>query len=120
MLLKENNLVELVDGEKEIVKGITISNSGGHTPGHQIVFIDGGKERIIYAADLIPTTAHLRAAYVAGVDLYPRETMQVKKEIIKKCLDENWMLALDHDVNTKLCRLRQEDGRIVFEKVNFK
>jgi len=119
MLLKENNLVELVDGEKEIIKGMKISSSHGHTPGHQIVFIDGGKEKIIYAADIIPTTAHLRAAYVAGVDLYPRETMQAKKEIIKKCISESWMLALDHDVNTKLCRLRQEDGRVVFEKVEF-
>ena len=120
MLLKQNNLLQLVDGEKEIVTGVMVSNSHGHTSGHQIVWINGGREKVIYAADIIPTTAHLRAAYVASVDLYPKETMQIKKEIIRKCLEQNWMLALDHDVNTKLCRLKQEDGRIVFEKVEFK
>jgi len=119
MPLKESSLLELVDGEEKMIPGIGVSNSQGHTQGHQIVFIDGGKEKIIYAADIIPTTAHLRTAYVAGVDLYPRETMQVKKELVKKCVDENWLLAFDHDVDTKLCRLRKENGRVSFEKIKF-
>ena len=120
MMLKENNLLELVDDENQIVPGIKESNSVGHTQGHQIVFIDGGKEKVICAADIIPTTIHLRTAYVASVDLYPKETMQAKKKIIQKCLNENWMLAFDHDVDTKICRLKQENGKITFEKVQFK
>ena len=120
MVLKENNLLELVDGGKEIISEIKVSNLGGHTQGHQIVFIDSQEKRIIYAGDIIPTTAHIRTAYVAGVDLYPKETMQIKKWLIKKCTEENWLLALDHDINTKLCCLKDENGKISFEKVEFK
>lgn len=120
MLLKENDLLRLVDGEKEILPGVKVSNSHGHTQGHQIVLLDGEKEKIIYAADIIPTTAHLRIPYVASVDLYPKETMQFKKKLIRKCIKEDWMLAFDHDVNVKLCRLKQENGKVSFEKIDFR
>lgn len=42
--LRDAQQVEIIDGEAEIVKGVRVYPTGGHTHGHQIVRIDGGAD----------------------------------------------------------------------------
>ncbi|MEO7502465.1 MAG: MBL fold metallo-hydrolase, partial [Gemmatimonadaceae bacterium] len=50
---------EFVSREREIVKGIRVVPTPGHTPFHQSVLIDSGGERAFFLGDLCPTHAHL-------------------------------------------------------------
>ena len=109
-LLEQEKLLELVDGEDEVARGVRLLNTGGHTPGHQAVLIEDGKDRILWPGDIIPSTYHLRVPYVAAVDLYPRETMQQKKRFLQMCSGDGWLLAFDHDLKVKVGRLEQKEG----------
>jgi len=53
-VLEESGKLELVNGDTEIFPGISVMVPGGHTPGSQAIIIDGGGERIIYPADIMP------------------------------------------------------------------
>jgi glyoxylase-like metal-dependent hydrolase (beta-lactamase superfamily II) len=53
--LQEAGLLELVDGDVEIVPGIRVLPTPGHTPGHQSVLIESEGESALYLADLVPT-----------------------------------------------------------------
>jgi glyoxylase-like metal-dependent hydrolase (beta-lactamase superfamily II) len=106
-ILEDEKLLELVDGEDEVAKGIKLINTGGHTPGHQAVLIEDGENKIIWAGDIIPSTHHLRIPYVASVDLHPKETMEHKKRFIKMCLNDGWALAFDHDLKVKIGKLEK-------------
>jgi glyoxylase-like metal-dependent hydrolase (beta-lactamase superfamily II) len=104
-ILEQEKLLELIDGEDEVATGIRLVNTGGHTPGHQAVLIEDGKNKILWAGDIIPSTHHLKIPYVASVDLFPRETMEQKRKFLQMCLDDGWTLAFDHDLKVKLGKL---------------
>jgi glyoxylase-like metal-dependent hydrolase (beta-lactamase superfamily II) len=116
-LLEDWNLLELIDGEDEVAKGIKVKSTGGHTPGHQVVFIEDGNNKILCPGDIIPTASHLKIPYVASVDLFPLETMAVKRKFLDMCINDGWLLAFDHDVNIKLGRLEKSGNEIKVNKV---
>jgi glyoxylase-like metal-dependent hydrolase (beta-lactamase superfamily II) len=118
LVLENSQLVELVDGEKEIEPGVKVIPTGGHTAGHQAVLIESGNEKVICPGDIIPTRNHLKVPYVASVDTYPLETMKVKKEFLGKCLVHGWNVAFDHDTELKLAKLRETDDKIEIIKVS--
>ena len=72
--LLEKDLIEQLDGESEIIPGIKTQITGGPSMGHQIVFIEWGSERIVYAGSIIPTRFHISPQHVAAYDGYPYET----------------------------------------------
>ena len=116
-LLKDFDLLELIDGEDEVAKGIKVKSTGGHTPGHQVVFIEDGNNKILWPGDIIPTASHLKIPYVASVDLFPLETMELKRKFLDMCINDGWLLAFDHDVNIKLGRLEKLGNEIKVGKV---
>jgi glyoxylase-like metal-dependent hydrolase (beta-lactamase superfamily II) len=108
-LLEQERLLELIDGEDQVADGVKLINTGGHTPGHQAVFIEDGQTRIVCPGDIIPSTHHIRMPYVAAVDLFPRETMQQKKRFLQMCSEDGWLLAFDHDLKVKLGKLEAKE-----------
>ena len=54
----------LVNGESEILPGITALPAFGHTPGHTGVIVSSGNETLLHAADF----AHFYAAALANPD----------------------------------------------------
>ncbi len=110
--------IEFVTREKEIVKGVRVVPTPGHTPFHQSILIESAGERAFYLADLIPTASHLPLPWIMGYDVEPLVTLETKRRILKQAMDENWLLIFEHDATTawgrvehdgKAYRLRAED-----------
>lgn len=95
--LIEFNQLEIVDGEFEIFDGIELIISNGHTFGQQLVKVSDGEKTIVYCGDLIPTSSHIPIPYVMAYDLQPLVTMEEKKKLLKKAVEENWILFFEHD-----------------------
>jgi glyoxylase-like metal-dependent hydrolase (beta-lactamase superfamily II) len=113
-LIEESGKLVLVDGDNELFPGISVKVIGGHTPGMQAIIIDGGGQRVIYPADLMPMTAHIKIPYVAAVDLDPLTTMNQKRWLHEKMLKEDWIMAFDHDIEYKFAKFKEdENGKII-------
>jgi glyoxylase-like metal-dependent hydrolase (beta-lactamase superfamily II) len=113
-LIEDSGKLVLLDGDEELFPGISVKILGGHTPGMQAVIIDGGGQRIIYPADLMPMAAHIKIPYVAAVDLDPMTTMTQKRWLHEKMLKEDWIIAFDHDIEYKLAKFKDdENGKVV-------
>jgi glyoxylase-like metal-dependent hydrolase (beta-lactamase superfamily II) len=95
--LKENDQLVLVEGRKELFPGIETIPINGHTVGQQMVLIKGGKHTVLFAADLIPTSAHVPIPWVMAYDLYPMKTIAEKKEYLQQAAAENWLVVFEHD-----------------------
>jgi len=117
IVLQKSGALETIKGDLQITKGIRVWKTGGHTPGHQAVIVESKGEVLICPADIIPMSAHLKAPYIAGVDLNPLETMERKKEIIQRCVNDGWLLAFDHDVEVKICKLGKTEDKIEVKKI---
>lgn len=58
---------ELLEGESEIIEGISVIPTPGHTPGHQSVVLDFKGKKYIYAGDVSPLEENLRDRNIVGI-----------------------------------------------------
>ncbi len=112
--VEEAGLLELIDGDVEILSGIRVIQTGGHTQGHQVVLLESDNKKALYLADLIPTSAHIKIPYVMGYDTYPLETMDKKRDLLGKALKEHWLLIFEHDPEVGLGYLEEKENKIKF------
>lgn len=118
MLLKEKGLLSFIDGEKEILPGISVFVCHGHTTAQQLPVISDGKQTLLFLCDLVPTTSHIPFPYIMGYDLRPLVTMEEKKRILPRAEEEGWVLFFEHDPDTIAVTLRKtEKGYAIKEKV---
>ena len=89
--------LDLVDGEREILRGIRVIPTPGHTPFHQSVLIESDGEYAFYPADLVPTSSHLPLAWIMGYDVEPLVTLETKRAILTKAAREGWLVIFEHD-----------------------
>jgi len=98
---------DFVEGEREIVPGVRVIPTPGHTPHHQSVLITSEGEGAIFLADLIPTAAHLPLPWIMGYDLEPLVTLETKRAILDRAKREDWLLVFQHDAVVAWGRLDQ-------------
>ncbi len=111
--LQEKGRVELINGNREVLPGVKIILTPGHTAHHQSVLITSGSANVFYAGDLIPTSAHVGLPYIMSYDLFPVETLKTKKEILAKAVAENWVLAYVHDPKSFFSRVKKEKDKFI-------
>jgi glyoxylase-like metal-dependent hydrolase (beta-lactamase superfamily II) len=92
----EAGRLDLVEGEREIVPGITVVPTPGHVPFHQGILLESGGERAFYLADLVPTAAHLPLPWIMGYDLEPLVTLETKRRILERAMKERWLVVFEH------------------------
>lgn len=113
--LEASGRLELIDFEGtadsiELLPGVRAVHTGGHSDGHLGLEIESGGQKVWYHADIYPTIAHLRTAYIPATDLYPLDTMAVKHALLPRIIEEEVILALDHDTRIPLARISM-DGK---------
>jgi glyoxylase-like metal-dependent hydrolase (beta-lactamase superfamily II) len=101
---------DLVEGEREIVPGVTVIPTPGHVPFHQGILLESAGERAFYLADLVPTAAHLPLPWIMGYDLEPLVTLETKRRFLERATKENWLVVFEHDATNAWGRVRH-DGK---------
>ncbi len=84
----------------------------GHTEAMILPIIKYKGYKIIYMADLIPSSGHIPVPYVMAYDLRPLETMGEKEKILNQCLNENALLFFEHDPKIEICSLENTERGI--------
>ena len=115
--LRDAGALTLVDGDAEIVPGVRVVRTGGHTMHHQIVFIESGGRTAVFVADLMPTTAHLDPPWIMGYDLYPMDTLAFKRTFIREAIDREYVIFFEHDPEIAAGYIRERDGRKYVEPI---
>jgi glyoxylase-like metal-dependent hydrolase (beta-lactamase superfamily II) len=96
----------LLDGDREIVPGISVKVIPGHTAHMQAVIVEGGgggvgpsggKKRTCYISDLIPTSMHIDLTWVMAFDLFPLTTIENKKKYYAEAIPNRWLTVFTHD-----------------------
>ena len=78
-------------------EGIELFISDGHTEGQQLPIVSDGERTVMYCGDLIPTRIHVPIPWVMGYDIRPLQTMDEKKQVLRRAVDEGWVLVYEHD-----------------------
>jgi glyoxylase-like metal-dependent hydrolase (beta-lactamase superfamily II) len=95
-----------VSGEVEMVPGVSVLPTGGHTRGSQAVLIGspaGGaragdpQDRAILWGDLIPTRWQIPVRWTSAFDDYPIAAVEIRNELVRRAVDEGWWCYFTHD-----------------------
>lgn len=116
-VIETSGQLQLVDGTVELLPGVKLVLTGGHTPGHQGMEFSSGGKTVVYYADIIPSSHHFKVPYVASVDLFPLDTMKVKRSLVKRALAGEIIVAFDHDIDVPIGRAVEDGVRTIITPV---
>lgn len=115
--LADAGVLRLLDDDATIMPGVRVRRTGGHTMHHQIVMIESGSRTAVFAADLIPTTAHVDAPWIMSYDLYPLDTLAFKRSFVREAIEREYLVFFEHDPRVCCGYIREEDGKAHVEVV---
>jgi len=116
--LLETGQMVLLNGDQELLSGISVKVFPGHTANMQAVIIESGgvgseKKKACYISDLIPTSNHLDLTWVMAFDLFPLETIESRKKYYAQAIPEKWLTVFTHDDATPWGYIeKSERGRL--------
>jgi len=109
----------LLEDAAEILPGVCVRPTQGHTAGLLAVTVRGTREALHYPSDLMPLLAHVRSAYTTGFDLWPDRLLEEKQAILAEAAAGNDLIVFNHDPRTAACRVVPgRDGFVVRERVD--
>lgn len=96
--LLDANRLKLIEGAQEnYFPHISLFVSNGHTIGHQVVIIEDENQKLIYCGDVIPTSSHIRLAWVMGYDINPLLLIQEKSTLLNSAENKKSYFYFEHD-----------------------
>lgn len=108
----ESGQLELREPEYEVIDGLRMETYAGHNRSMQCWRLDRDGRTLFGFADLVPMRAHVPFAWIMGYDLYPVETLEVKKRLLPQAAREGWGCLFYHDPDEPLCRVIEDEGRL--------
>jgi glyoxylase-like metal-dependent hydrolase (beta-lactamase superfamily II) len=107
----------LADREKEILPGVFVFLTPGHTWGQQAVrFTDDRDRTIVFTPDILPTIHHAGAAYNMAYDVEPFASTVNRRWFLHEAAERDWLLVLVHEPGNPLVRVRA-DGKEWFSLI---
>jgi glyoxylase-like metal-dependent hydrolase (beta-lactamase superfamily II) len=114
--LERSGQLEILEGNSRLSREVRVELTGGHTRGHQVVYIESEGESLVHMGDIVPTSYHLPLPYIMGYDTFPLTTLDIRKEIYGKAVDQHWRLFFEHDPHPRAAMLVEKDGKITIDE----
>ncbi|CAN5165373.1 MBL fold metallo-hydrolase [soil metagenome] len=108
--------LELVEDSVELLPGLRVDRVQGHTRGTQTVRVSDGGETLFFSSDFMPDRHHLPLPWIPAFDLFPLDTLEAKRAIIARALEERWIVAFTHDL-PRFGRLEEIDMTVRFTEL---
>jgi glyoxylase-like metal-dependent hydrolase (beta-lactamase superfamily II) len=115
----ENAKCQPVSGDSEIINGIFVQPTGGHTAGHQLIEIKSGDQHGIFLGDICPTSAHLNVFWTMAYDAFQLDVRRKKAEILDAIANSEVTLFFDHDPNFQASTIFQKNKKTFEIKETF-
>ena len=95
--LRERGVLVDVAPGVELVAGVRLLATPGHTPHHASVLVESGGETLCFLGDVVPTSAHLPLPWIMGYDVEPLVTLESKRGLLGRAEAEGWTVVFEHD-----------------------
>lgn len=82
--------------EQEVAPGVTVHRTGGHTPGHSVVRVASGGERLTFAGDAIFPVGFEHPEWHNGFEHDPEESVRVRVNLLRDAAASGEFLVASH------------------------
>jgi glyoxylase-like metal-dependent hydrolase (beta-lactamase superfamily II) len=109
--LEASGQLDTAPEDRDVLPGLGLRHSPGHTPGHRCVLLDVGSERVLFAGDLLHFTFQLNdVEYRSPADADGAEGSRTRGTWLARVEAEGMTLATAHVPPSPLGRLVREGG----------
>jgi glyoxylase-like metal-dependent hydrolase (beta-lactamase superfamily II) len=104
-LVEYDSLLRPFDTEYEVAPGVLVSRTGGHTPGHSIVRLASGGDRLTFAGDAVFQVGFDNPEWYNGFEHDPEEAARVRVRLLQELAATGEALVATHLPFPSLCRV---------------
>lgn len=109
--LFNNAATRLVDGDEELIPSIQVRRTGGHTFGHQTIWVHSQGNSGVYLGDICPTVGHLNVFWTMAYDAYQLEVRRQKFTLLSQIAADKTIVFFDHDPDVKAATIRVKNDK---------
>ena len=114
-LIRDLGLESAADGEVEILPGVSVVATGGHSAGHQGVVVRGRDRTVGFFGDLCMRPWSANPKWVTAFDDFPLDSVVVKSDLFARAADEGWTVVLSHEPVHPVGHLVRDRDRFRYE-----
>jgi len=106
------------EGDRELLPGVSVVRTGGHSAGHQAIVVRGsgpGARTLAFFGDLCMRPWSANPRWVTAFDDFPLDSVEVKGELFRRAVEDDWIVALSHEARMPVGRLIADRDRFRFE-----
>jgi glyoxylase-like metal-dependent hydrolase (beta-lactamase superfamily II) len=106
------------EGDRELLPGVSVVRTGGHSAGHQAVVVRGtgpGARTLAFFGDLCMRPWSANPRWVTAFDDFPLDSVQVKGELFRRAVEDDWIVALSHELRSPVGKLTPDRDRFRFD-----
>jgi glyoxylase-like metal-dependent hydrolase (beta-lactamase superfamily II) len=102
---------DAVAGDHELLPGVWVHETGGHSGGHQAIVVRGPRETVGFLGDLCMRPWSANPRWVTSFDDFPLTSVEVKARLFAQAADEGWTIVLSHELDHPIGRLERDRDR---------
>jgi glyoxylase-like metal-dependent hydrolase (beta-lactamase superfamily II) len=110
-LVRDWGVEGAADGEREVLPGVSVIPTGGHTGGHQGVVVRGRDRTVAFFGDLAMRPWSANPRWVTAFDDHPLDSVLVKASLFARAADERWTVVLSHEPRAPIGRIVRDRDR---------
>src|ERR1700712_176525 len=82
--------------EYEVAPGVVVTRTGGHTPGHSVVRVTSGGDRLMFAGDAVFAVGFEHPDWHNGFEHDPEEAARVRVRLLRELAESGGLLVATH------------------------
>ena len=114
-LIRDLGAETMADGDVEILPGVSVFATGGHSAGHQGVLVRGSEQTVAFFGDLCMRPWSANPKWVTAFDDFPLDSVAVKAELFARAAAEEWTIVLSHEPVHPVGRILRDRDRFSFQ-----
>ena len=116
-LVREWGSASAIDGERELLPGVSVLPTGGHSKGHQAIVVRGATGTLAFFGDLGMRPWSANPRWVTAFDDFPLDSVEAKGELFARAAADGWLIVLSHEPVTPIGRLTPDRDRYRFDPI---
>jgi glyoxylase-like metal-dependent hydrolase (beta-lactamase superfamily II) len=114
-LIRDLGLQSASDGDVEILPGVSVFATGGHSAGHQGVIVRGRDQTVAFFGDLAMRPWNSNPKWVSAFDDFPLDSVAAKEDLFSRAAAEEWTIVLSHEPVHPVGRILRDRDRFSFQ-----
>lgn len=104
-----------VNGDEEVMPGVSVVRTGGHSGGHQAIVVRGLNRTVGFFGDLCMRPWSANPRWVPSFDDFPLTSVEVKASLFRQAAEEGWTVVLSHEPRRPIGRITADGSRFRFD-----